>query len=207
MKTTLFLLGMSFMILTKSLSAQSIDHDHQDIKQEAHLHGVASLTLAIEGDLLELNFESPAANIVGFEHIASTPEQIKAVEASKNMLETPKKLFKFVGTDCQVEQFNVDVSSVLKDKDDHHDQEEHKGDHHEEDNHKESHDHDTHQDTHSEITASYRFACIKGSTLSSISLEFLSVFKGIEKLNTQWVTEAGQGGAELSAESKIIELR
>ena len=36
--------------------------------EEAHIHGLATLTLALEGNSLEIEFESPAANLVGFEH-------------------------------------------------------------------------------------------------------------------------------------------
>jgi len=35
---------------------------------EAHEHGKAELTLAIEGKLVEVSVHSPAVNLVGFEH-------------------------------------------------------------------------------------------------------------------------------------------
>jgi len=53
------------------------DHDHEVLQHSAHLHGHAELTLALEGRALEINLASPAANIVGFEHKATSSEQLR----------------------------------------------------------------------------------------------------------------------------------
>lgn len=45
--------------------------------QKAHVHGAASLDLAIEGATITALFESPADAIMGFEHAAKTPAEIK----------------------------------------------------------------------------------------------------------------------------------
>lgn len=47
-------------------------HSHK-----AHVHGVASLDLAIEGRTVTAIFETPADAIMGFEHAAKTPAEIK----------------------------------------------------------------------------------------------------------------------------------
>lgn len=47
-------------------------HSHK-----AHVHGVASLDLAVEGRGVTAIFESPADAIMGFEHSARTPAEIK----------------------------------------------------------------------------------------------------------------------------------
>ena len=38
-----------------------------------HEHGVASLNLVVDGNLVSLELDSPAANLVGFEHTPGTP--------------------------------------------------------------------------------------------------------------------------------------
>lgn len=59
------------LLATASLWSQEA-HGHK-----AHVHGVASLDLAIEGRTLTAIFESPADSIMGFEHAAKTPEEKK----------------------------------------------------------------------------------------------------------------------------------
>ena len=38
----------------------------------AHVHGLSELAIAMEGEKLEIQFTSPAMNLVGFEHQASS---------------------------------------------------------------------------------------------------------------------------------------
>ena len=60
---------------------------------EAHEHGVAHMNVAFEGNELYIEFISPAANIVGFEHQPRTQEQKAAVKAAIKKLEAGEKLF------------------------------------------------------------------------------------------------------------------
>ncbi len=197
-----------FAICLFSISLQALAN------QEAHVHGIAELTVALEGNRLEMHLESPAANIVGFEHQVSTNKQHHAVKTAEKRLESPQKLFSFAGTNCSTQQVSVDLSAVtgLKEEShEHHTDEEHA---HHDDHHGEKHDdhghdeHDAHHEkTHSDIEARYHFACKQGEKLKSISVNLLDHFPGIEELHTQWITEAGQGAAELSAKSKVIHLK
>ena len=50
---------------------QAGEHHHHD----AHVHGVAHLNVALEGNDLYIELTSPAANIVGFEHDPRTQNQ------------------------------------------------------------------------------------------------------------------------------------
>lgn len=47
--------------------------------QKAHVHGSAQINIALEGLKGEVEFEAPAAGVVGFEHEAKTAAQKKAV--------------------------------------------------------------------------------------------------------------------------------
>jgi len=59
----------ALLLLAPALRAQET--------HKAHVHGAASLDLAIEGRTLTAIFESPADAIMGFEHAAKTPAEIK----------------------------------------------------------------------------------------------------------------------------------
>lgn len=44
---------------------------------KAHVHGAGSLDIAIEGKTVTALFTSPAESLMGFEHAAKTPDEIK----------------------------------------------------------------------------------------------------------------------------------
>ena len=158
--------------------------------QEAHVHGLAILTLALENDTLEIQFESPAANIVGFEHTAHSTEEKQAVSTAEAALKSPQLLFSFSGADCSPKETTVDVSNVTEDKHKHH--------HHKED-HSES--------NHSEIKANYRFSCQDAQNINSVSIDFFNQFPSIEKINVMWITGNGQGSALLTENEHSVSLR
>lgn len=191
-------------------------HAHHD----AHVHGIVELTMAVEGDALELELESPAANIVGFEHKARTAEQIKAAENAKALLENPVKLFSFSGSQCAIQQSTVDMMAILADKHDsdgnHHDKEHHDDSHDKHGHHdKEHHDEEHHDgddnhgdgDTHSEISASYRFKCSGTAGLNAVTVNLFQHFPAIEEIEVMWITASGQGGAELTGRSNTFSTR
>lgn len=171
------------------------------INSEAHVHGLASLMLAFEADIMEIQFESPAANLVGFEYKASTTDEIRLVEQAEALLGAPQTLFSFSGSACSLLEKTMDLSSVIND------------DHHEEGHHDEGHDdhagdhEDQHHQSHGEITANYRFSCEDSAKLRSVSIDLFEAFAGLEKINAMWVTEVQQGSENLSATNTTIVFR
>lgn len=161
----------------------------------AHAHGVAELTVAMEGDVLEVAFVSPAASVIGFEHRAHTESEKNAANNAKAILEQPNALLSFTGSECELLKTSVDIASILPSspgsgvKN---------GDH--------SHaDHE--QENHSEISAHYNYQC-KGSDFpSTLELRFFSVFHGIEKIDVMWIGAAAQGGATVTQKNNTIEFK
>ena len=175
------------------IAAAQSHHNHSDkypeSAQQAHLHGSAELTLALEGDALEISFESPAANIVGFEYKAMSEKHIKAVEQARVKLES-SDLFLFFGSDCRLKQAKVDMSSVIEQGSQYH------------------HDHgDKDRDSHSEINANYSYECSTGENLEALSVGLFSLFPAIETLEVMWLTDSQQGAVKLTAKSNIIRIR
>ena len=175
------------------------DHSHDDTHEmpthKAHLHGLAELTLALEGDSLEIRFESPAVNIVGFEHKAASAEQLQTVKGAKSVLESANRLFSFSGSNCSAEKAKADVSSLLVEDD--HGHGSHRGTHK-----------DALEDTnHSEITAHYDYQCTQGENLEAVTVHLIQHFPKIESLKVMWLTEKKQGAVELNARSNLISLK
>ena len=187
-------------MLSRMLHAEPLDRDDHH-QQKRHLHGLVEMTLAIEGNTVELNLESPAANIVGFEHLASTPEQHASVTRATTILDLPQQLLTFIGTRCQSIAQEVDFSAMLKPTKTYHNEEAHS-------------EHPVHADkshedhaAHSEITARYRFRCDKGAKLTAIKMHLFEVFPRIETVNAAWVSDNHQASAVLTAGSTTINLK
>ena len=179
---------------------------------DAHVHGVGELTIAIEGKSLEVQFASPAMNLVGFEHKATTAEQIATVKKVETQLNESDALFVITGNACKPAKAVIDVSSLKGDGDSHSDEkhghEKHKHDH----GHAHNHAHDQHHeaepdDSHSEITAHYQFECKNETAVSSIAVQLFQRFPQIEKINAMWVTPTTQGAETLTAKQTVIEFR
>ena len=62
---------------------------------EAHVHGHARLTLAVDGDTVTVEVESPAESIVGFETEPKTDEERAAMRDAEAALLRPETLFTF----------------------------------------------------------------------------------------------------------------
>ncbi len=169
----------------------------QSSSQDAHAHGLATLTLALENEMLQIQFESPAANVVGFEYAATSPEERQSVVKAEATLAEPAVLFFFEGTDCQSTKTTVDVSGVIDDESKEND--EHADHHH--------HDPSHHSESgHSEISAEYHFSCEDPQNLVAVSVALISQFPSIERIDTMWITVDKQGAASLTTNRNTISL-
>jgi hypothetical protein len=62
--------------------------------QGAHVHGVATLQAAIEGERLSLEFSSPLENLVGFERAPRTDREKERIRQMVERLQKAEELFK-----------------------------------------------------------------------------------------------------------------
>ena len=72
MRRLLLALPFALIPLAIAHAADEHDHDHEHGSLRAHVHGVARLDMALECRTLEFELDTPAMNIVGFEHPATT---------------------------------------------------------------------------------------------------------------------------------------
>ncbi|MBA6421232.1 DUF2796 domain-containing protein [Pseudomonas sp. 5Ae-yellow] len=179
----------------------------------AHEHGVASLNIAIDGAQVSLELDSPAVNLVGFEHAASQPDDIAKVAAVQAQMRDASQLFQLpAAADCT--QTSVDLDSPLFAGNEHEHEHEHEHEDHEEKHeheheeaaheHDHDHDHEEHHHEHADIEASYSFTCAQPEALTSLQLPLFKVYPGLQRLNVQAITPAGQMGAELTANNPTI---
>lgn len=175
------------LISVKSLASESVTHD-------AHVHGLSEMTIAIEKQTLEIQIESPAVNLVGFEHKAQTKKDIATVEKAKLLLEHHAVVFSLSGGSCKLVNQFIDVSSITNTH--HHPEKEHK--------HEINHSSEI---SHSEVTAIYQYHCEKTSELSSITVTIFDLFPDIQEMQVMWISEIKQGAIMLNPTNKVVNLR
>ncbi|HBP6040751.1 MULTISPECIES: DUF2796 domain-containing protein [Pseudomonas aeruginosa group] len=171
------------------------DHDHTHGSLGKHEHGVAQLNVALEGKSLELELDSPAMNLVGFEHAASSEADKAAVAKARAQLEKPLELFALPDTaGCSVASQEL-RSPLFGDKAAAHAHEEKAGHEHE------------HEHGHADIHAHYRLSCEKPELLKLLTLaEFFKRFPATQKIQVQLIGPDGQKGADLAPASAELKL-
>ncbi|HCF9514834.1 TPA: DUF2796 domain-containing protein [Pseudomonas aeruginosa] len=173
------------------------DHDHAHGSLGKHEHGVAQLNVALDGKTLELELDSPAMNLVGFEHAASTDADKAAVAKARAQLEKPLELFALpVTAGCSVASQEL-RSPLFGDKAPAHAHKEKAGHEHEHE----------HENGHADIHAHYQLSCEKPERLKLLTLaEFFKRFPATQKIQVQLIGPDGQKGADLAPASAELKL-
>jgi len=92
------------------------EHGHDKRQLESHEHGVSTLKIALEGQTLEMELESPANDIVGFEHAPENESQKAKIENALAVLKSKAGIFKTTSAaNCQIK----DVSGEFEVQKDH----------------------------------------------------------------------------------------
>jgi ABC-type Zn2+ transport system substrate-binding protein/surface adhesin len=194
----------------KSHGHAAAAHAHQDAEHgqqgsaslSAHEHGVATLNLVIDGKSLVFELQSPAANIVGFEHMPTSKNDRAAVDQAHQRLTQANALF--VMSDaaaCVLEQVETESPLFAAAHDD-----DHHAEHADHDDHASHDDHADEGSAHSDVSAHFHFACSNPEGLQQIDVRLFDVFPNTEKLILQAITPAGQQGGELTPANSVIRL-
>jgi hypothetical protein len=171
--------------------AEEHEHDEGHRSHGAHVHGVAQLNVAVDADSLLVELDSPAMNLVGFEHPPHTDEERAAITAARARLEDGAALF-VPNAEAECVQISSQVTLDLGEHDDH--------EHEHEAGHEDEHDH--HADGHGE----WAFTCANPVALDQLDVRVFEVFPGTESLRVQLISSAGQRGGELTAEQHLLDL-
>ncbi|WP_460418020.1 DUF2796 domain-containing protein [Pseudomonas sp. microsymbiont 2] len=185
------LLALPFALLPLAVAHAHGDHDHDHAHGTlgAHEHGVAKLNAVLDGNTLELELDSPAMNLVGFEHAASTDADKAKVAAARQQLEQPLKLFG-VSPAAGCKEEAQELESPLFGDTAHADEE---GD---------EHDHD-HQ--HADVNAHYQLSCATPGKLTQIDLgPLFKTFPQTQKINVQLIGPNGQKGVEATPGKAVV---
>ncbi len=196
------LLALPFALLPLAIAhaADEHDHDHEHGSLGAHEHGVGRLNAVLDGQTLELELDSPAMNLVGFEHVATSAADKAKVAAARKQLENPLALFnlpKAAGCVVSTQELN---SPLFGDKP----EADHDDDDHDDDAKDGAHEH--HHD-HSEIHAHYQFTCATPAALGNLDLtQVFKTFPATQKIQVQLIGPSGQQGVEATATAATLKF-
>jgi len=79
---------------------------------DAHVHGEARLNLVLEGTQIMVEMETPAANVLGFEHNPRNDEQKQLLNTALGIFRQSKNIFKFHGGNCRQSEFEKEIHEI-----------------------------------------------------------------------------------------------
>jgi Protein of unknown function (DUF2796) len=181
---------MSMTVLVAALALLSQPGSAEEHRQlGAHVHGHGRLNIAIEGKKISMELEAPGADIVGFEHEPSTPDQKAAVAEGRAKLADALALFSpSAQAGCELEHVKVSVEA------------EHENGHGKEPAKEDGEHH------HSEFHADYSLQCRSLSRLTSMTFDYFKFFPGAQELDVTVIGPKGQSSFEVTREKPGLDL-
>lgn len=153
----------------------------------AHAHGVAELRIVVEGERLQIEFDSPLDNLVGFEHAPRTAQQREALAKAEGKLRNFDALFALpAAAGCVVRDVEVIVpygagaggetpgSGV--------------------------------GDSHADLRTSYALECANMRALTQLRVKLIDLFPHIRRIRAEAATANGQGSATLDKSRPAMPL-
>lgn len=185
----LLISSLSLFIAYPIITYANEQHSHEE--HGVHEHGTASLSLAMGTEGLEIMLESPAANLVGFEHAASTDEDKKKLMDTKAKLEAGADLFS-INSEAACTFKSAKIVSALLDN-----TETAKAEAEKEHKHAET-------EAHNDMDVTWTFTCIKPAELKTIRTKLFASFpEGFQKIKAEWVTDQGASAQELTTDATL----
>ncbi|MDR0564269.1 MAG: DUF2796 domain-containing protein [Azoarcus sp.] len=164
---------------------------------EAHVHGQAQMSLAVENQEVEIELEAPLASFLSFEHEPTTDAQKKEVRNMALTLHKADSLFLLpVDAKCQITEISLESDAISNDLLSPDIPEDTAAHHH-------GHEASQHEE-HSDIDVEITFACRNPQKLNSLTVDLFRAFPNLQKINVQMVTPKGQGAAELTPQSNTL---
>ena len=167
---------------------------------DSHVHGNAELNVVLMGQQLQVEFVSPAINLLGFERPPNTDEETATLNNTIEQLQRGGWLIEAFPTTCQLstEEFEAPVY-------DEHESSEHDHEHESSDHDHEHESSDHHAEAHSNFRVTYLYDCDSAPRKQLKMLAF-DHYSGIETLIVQWIADQKQGYARLNKDNPVLDL-
>lgn len=150
----------------------------------AHVHGVATLQVAVDEKTMTLDFSSPLDNLLGFEHIPHDAKQKAAVKNMADSLNKASQLF-ILSADAQCTLESVKLDSLVLDKKGNSLPQEEAG-------------------GHADLDGEFVFACKQTGKLHNLEVKLFDSFPNLHQLKVEVATLKKQTSAKLTPEQRHV---
>ncbi|MDD5393497.1 MAG: DUF2796 domain-containing protein [Thiothrix sp.] len=172
-------------------AAAPVEHEEHG----AHEHGTAKLSLSVGETGLEIMLDSPAVNLVGFEHMPDTDEDKQKLDDLVEKLEGGDELFN-VNPEAECELKDTEVLSGLLGDD--------IGNAEAGTETAPTTAEPQNSDAHNDVDVTWAYACNKPAELKEVAVKLFSAFpEGFQRINAEWVTDKGASAVELGQDDTI----
>ena len=172
-----------FMLQTESLV----------IAQEtgSHVHGLTELNIVVVNRDLQIEFVSPAINLLGFERESTSPEETELLNEVVSKLQTAEWLLGNTLDSCQMSTPVFEAPSF--------------GGHEEHEGHEGHEGHEDEFETHADFRVQYLFNCLSAPPAEIVVTAF-DHFNGIEEISARWIVGRQQGLSQLTRGNTLLSL-
>ena len=190
------LLGLTAMPLQTSVIAQELG---------SHVHGLTELNLVIANQNVQIEFISPAINLLGFERASNSPEENKLFNEVLEDLQTAEWLLGDQLRDCQMSTPVFEAPEFgSHEMSEGHEEHEHEHDEHEHEEHEHEHeDHEHETGDHADFRVQYLFDC-RSAPPSNFTVTAFDRFVGIEEISVRWIVGRQQGVSNLTPSNATL---
>jgi len=163
---------------TESHDHESESHDHEKRQLGSHEHGVSTLKIAFEGQNIQMELESPANDIIGFEHLPKNNQQKAEVNHALSLLQEPNGVFIFSSeANCKIKnnkaEFEVEKGEGA---------------------------------THAGFHVIWKIKCDHPKRLKNLETTFFKLFQNAKEIEVEIISGLGQEAIEWESSMTKIEL-
>lgn len=173
----------SSLVIIKSSEPEnnhSEDTNYEHRQLGAHVHGAASMNLALENGQLNIAMSIPGMDAVGFEHAAASSEDQAKLNEVLNYLQKPAVIF-VTPIDAECQLIKGEISTALLNKEDK-------------------------SNSHADVDVSYQWQCKNSSALKFLEVKLFSHLSHLQKIKASWISTDRQGAAELTPAVTLLIL-
>jgi hypothetical protein len=149
----------------------------------AHVHGIATLQVAVDEKTVTLDFSSPLDNLLGFEHLPRDDKQKAAVKSMAESLNKAELLF-IPTTDAQCTLQSVKLDSLVLNSKSTQDKEEAGG--------------------HADLDGEFVFTCKQSGKLHDLEVKLFDTFPNLHQIKVEVATLKKQASAKLTPEQRHV---
>jgi hypothetical protein len=194
MRRVMHFMGLTLIAVIPSLIGVPIASAHEPT---AHVHGRATLEVAIEGGSVQISLDSPLDSLLGFERAPRNEKERQSVREMSRKLRQSDHAFVFPPqSQCRLDSVQLESavieqsllaagsdSNAVKDRD------------------KSS---VNSPDVHSELSATWHFQCAAPESLQGVKVSLFQYFPSLKRIDAAVVGPKGQSRTRLSPKSNQL---